>query len=112
MTFAQIYVGPANWDLPEFEIGYFADKDHEGRGYATEAVKATLRFIFEHLKAHRVRLECDDTNVQSRRVAERCGMVREGWFRENKRDADGTFSGTVHFGLLRSELEDVEHDAA
>jgi aminoglycoside 6'-N-acetyltransferase len=101
---AQIYVGPVNRDLPEFQIGYFADVEHEGHGYVMEAVKATLGFIFEHLRAHRVRLECDDTNVRSYRVAERCGMVREGHFRENKRNPDGTISGTLHFGMLRSEF--------
>jgi RimJ/RimL family protein N-acetyltransferase len=102
---AQIYVGPVNWELPEFQIGYFVDEDHEGQGYVTEAVKATLQFIFEHLKAHRVRLECDDTNARSYQVAERCGMVREGHVRENKKNSDGTFSGTLHFGLLRRECE-------
>ena len=102
---AQIYIGPVSWDVPEFEIGFFADKDHEGRGYVTEAVHAALGFIFDHLKAHRVRLECDDTNVRSQRVAERCGMIKDGDIRENKRNADGTLSGTLHYGLLKSEFE-------
>jgi ribosomal-protein-alanine N-acetyltransferase len=101
---AQVYVGPVNWDVPEFEIGFFADKDHEGQGYVTEAMRAALGFIFEHLKAHRVRLECDDTNERSRRVAERCGMVMEGHIRENKKNADGTLSGTLYFGLLKREF--------
>ena len=105
---AQVYVGPVNWDVPEFAIGYFVDQDREGQGYVTAAVKATLGFIFEHLAAHRVRLECDDTNVRSRRVAERCGMVLEGHIRENKRNADGTLSGTLHFGLLKSEFDAQE----
>ena len=102
---AQVYVGPVNWDVPEFEIGFFADKDHEGQGYVTEAVSAAMGFIFEHLGAHRVRMECDDTNERSRRVAERCGMVREGHVRENKRNADGKLSGTLYFGLLKREFE-------
>jgi ribosomal-protein-alanine N-acetyltransferase len=102
---AQIYVGPVNWDLPEFEIGYFVDRDHEGQGFVTEAVRATLQFIFESLRAHRVRLRCDDTNVRSYRVAECCGFVREGHVRENKRNPDGTLSGTLYFGMLRSEFE-------
>ena len=102
---AQIYVGPVDWDVPEFQIGYFADRDHEGQGYVTEAAKAALGFIFEHLKAHRVRLACNDTNARSYRVAERCGMVREGHFRENHRHPDGTLSGSLYFGLLRSEFE-------
>ena len=105
---AQIYVGPVSWDLPEFQIGYFVDKDFEGQGYVTEAAKAALRFAFEHLRAHRVRLRCDDTNVPSRRVAERCGMVREGHIRENKRNEDGSITGTLLYGLLRGELVGAE----
>ncbi len=105
---AQVYVGPVNRDVPEFEIGFFVDKDHEGQGYVTEAVRAAMGFIFEHLKAHRVRMECDDTNERSRRVAERCGLVREGHVRENRRNADGTLSGTLYFGLLKREFEALD----
>jgi aminoglycoside 6'-N-acetyltransferase len=101
---AQIYIGPVNWDLPEFMLGYFADVEHEGQGFVTEAAKAALGFAFEHLQAHRVRLECDDTNTRSYRVAERCGMVQEGHFRENKLNADGSISGTLHYRILRSEF--------
>jgi aminoglycoside 6'-N-acetyltransferase len=102
---AQVYVGPVSRDLPEFEIGFFVDRQHQGQGYVTEAVRAALSFIFEHLNAHRVRLQCDDTNKRSWRVAERCGMVREGHIRENKLSADGEISGTLFFGLLRREFE-------
>jgi aminoglycoside 6'-N-acetyltransferase len=105
---AQVYVGPINWDLPEFEVGYFADVAHEGQGYVTEAVNGALHFIFDHLKAQRVRLECDDTNVRSYRVAERCGMVKEGHLRANKQNADGSISSTLLYGLLRSEYAVVE----
>ena len=101
---AQISIGVVTWDLPEFENGHFADVEHEGQGYVTEAVEAALHFIFVHLGAHRVRLECNDNNSRSWRVAERCGMVREGYFRQNKKQADGTISGTLHYGLLRSEF--------
>ena len=100
----QIYVGLANRDLPEFELGYIADVDHEGKGYVTEAVRAILGFVFDQLGAYRVRLECDDTNSRSLRVAERCGFVKEGHIRENKNNVDGSISGTLHYGLLRREF--------
>jgi ribosomal-protein-alanine N-acetyltransferase len=103
---AQIYVGPGNSTLPEFEIGYFADRDQEGRGFVSEAVSAVVRLLFDEAKAHRIHAECDDTNLRSVRVLERCGFVREGHLRENKRHADGTITGTLHFGLLRSEFEE------
>jgi len=101
---AQIYIGPVNWDLPEFEVGYFVDQACEGNGYVTEATQAALHFIFTYLHAHRVRLECDDTNTRSLRVAERCGFVQEGHIRENRRNPDGTLSGTLHYGILRREF--------
>ena len=100
---AQVYVGVVNWSLPEFEVGYFADVDHEGKGYVTEAVKGALGLIFDHLGAHRVRLACDETNLRSIKVAERCGFVREGHLRETKQHPDGSFTGDLRYGLLRSE---------
>jgi ribosomal-protein-serine acetyltransferase len=103
---AQIYVGPIDWNLPEFQIGYFAEVDHEGQGYVTEGVRATLKVLFTQLHAHRVRLECDETNLRSVGVAERCGMTREGYLRENRRDPDGTYHGSYIYGLLASELEE------
>jgi aminoglycoside 6'-N-acetyltransferase len=102
---AQIYIGPMNWDVPELELGFFVDCDYEGRGYVTEAARAALRFSFEHLDAHRVSLHCDDGNVRSARVAERCGMRQEGHVRENKRWPDGSLSGTLSYGMLRREFE-------
>ena len=101
---AQVYVGLVSWELPEFQIGYFVDKAHEGCGYVTEAVRAAMRFVFQHLHAYRLRLECDDTNERSMRVAEHCGMVREGHLRGNKKNGDGTVSGTMIYGLLKSEF--------
>lgn len=107
---AQIYIGRVNLQLPEYRIGYFADVDHEGKGYVTEAVHGCLAFIFEHLNAHRISLECDDTNVRSRRVAERCGMRLEAHFRENRRWPDGALTGTLHYGLLRRDWMALEQD--
>jgi RimJ/RimL family protein N-acetyltransferase len=101
---AQVVVVPVDWDVPAFAVGFFVDVAHEGQGYVTESVQAVLAFVFDHLEAHRVRMECDDTNVRSQRVAQRCGMVLEGHIRENKRNPDGTLSGTLHFGLLGREF--------
>ena len=102
---AQIYIGAADWDLPAFRIGYFADVDHQGQGYVTEAMRAALAFIFKHLGGRRVGIECDDTNERSIRVAERCGFVPEGHIREVKRFPDGTVTGTRLFGMLKREFD-------
>lgn len=101
---AQVYIGPVSWDLPEFSIGYFVDVAHEGRGYVTEAVNAVVRTLFESFNAQRLRIETDDTNVRSISVAERCGFIQEGHIRENKKNPDRTYSGTLYFGLLKREF--------
>jgi ribosomal-protein-serine acetyltransferase len=100
---AQVYIGVVNWDTPEFEVGYFVDRDHEGQGYVTEAVHAALGFVFDHLQAQRVSLRCNTTNLRSQRVAERCGFTREGLLRQNRRQPDGSFSDSLVYGLLCSE---------
>ena len=100
----QVYVGVANRELPEYEVGYFVDSAHEGQGYISEAVRAVLTWIFQDLGAHRVSLRCSDLNLRSRRVAERCGFILEGHLRENRRDPDGVYSGDLFFGLLRQEF--------
>ena len=102
---AQIYIGLVNRNVNEFGIGYFSDVEHEGKGYVTEAVRTVVKTLFESLHAHRIRIETDDTNLRSIRVAERCGFMKEGHIRENKKNPDGTYSGTLYYGLLRSEFQ-------
>jgi len=101
---AQIYAEIVDRDLPEFGIGYFVEVEHEGNGYVTEAVKGLIRVLFEELHVHRVRTECDSSNFRSIRVIERCGFVKEGHIRDNKRSPDGTFTSTLYYGMLKSDF--------
>jgi RimJ/RimL family protein N-acetyltransferase len=101
----QVYVGPTNWDLPEFAIGYVADVNHQRQGYISEAVLGVLKMLFEDLGAHRVKSDCNQANERSWRLLERCGFQREGHLRENKRSPDGTFQGDYLYGMLRNEFE-------
>ena len=99
----QVYVGPTNWELPEFTIGYVADVNHEGKGYISEAVRRVLEMLFKDVGAHRVKSDCHEDNARSVRLLERCGFRREGHLLENRRNADGSFHGDFLYGLLRRE---------
>ncbi|MCA9936456.1 MAG: GNAT family N-acetyltransferase [Ardenticatenaceae bacterium] len=99
----QVFVSATDWELPEFTIGYVADVNHEGRGFISEAVTGVLEMLFRDLEAHRVKSDCNEYNVRSWRLLERCGFMREGHLRENKRNADGSFHGDFLYGLLREE---------
>jgi RimJ/RimL family protein N-acetyltransferase len=99
------YLANADWDVPSIEVGYFILKASTGKGYATEAASATIRYAFEHLQAIRVELRCAADNPTSMRVAKHCGFVHEGLFRQDHRKKDGTLVDMHWFGLLLSEWQ-------
>ncbi len=59
------------------ELGWVLDPAHTGHGYATEAVRALLRYCFEDLGVRRVVANCFLDNEASWRLMERVGMRRE-----------------------------------
>src|SRR4051794_28193463 len=60
---------------PEIELGWTFVREHWGRGYATEAARASRRWAFEELGVERLISLVDPQNVRSVRVAERLGAV-------------------------------------
>lgn len=101
------YLANADWDVPRVEVGYFIVQASTHQGYATEAARVTIRYAFEHLHVLRVDLRCAADNAASRRVAERCGFVYEGRFRQHHRKKDGTLVDMLWYGMLRSEWPDA-----
>lgn len=63
-------------------IGYFLARPQWGKGYATEAVRAVLRFGFGPLALHRIEARCLPENVASERVMQKVGMRFEGLLRQ------------------------------
>ena len=67
-------------DSTVLEVGYHLRRDCWGRGYATEAARACIRYAFEVLGAPRVHTIIRDTNLASQAVARRCGLkVSDRW---------------------------------
>jgi ribosomal-protein-alanine N-acetyltransferase len=63
-------------------IGYCIGFDWWGRGYASEALDALIRFFFESVGALRIESQHDPENRASGRVMEKCGMQYEGTLRK------------------------------
>jgi ribosomal-protein-alanine N-acetyltransferase len=59
-------------------LGYFVAERHNGRGYATEAVRAAIDFAFGELALHRVQAAAIPRNLGSIRVLEKAGFREEG----------------------------------
>ena len=58
-------------------VGYSLDRDFQGSGYATEALREVVRFGFEELGLHRIQATADTRNENSWKVLERAGFRRE-----------------------------------
>ena len=83
-------------------IGYILNRGYWGHGYATEAVKALVDYLFSELGVHRVFASCDPSNLGSIRVLEKVGMSLEGRLRENM-IIHGEYRDSLIFGLLFNE---------
>lgn len=60
------------------EIGYFVDRDYQGKGIAAEAVRQLEKVGFEGLDLQRITILMDTRNLASERVAQKCGYEKEG----------------------------------
>jgi len=62
---------------PEAEIGYILARAYWGRGYATEAASASLRYGFEQLGLERIVAVTRPDHLVSQQVLRKLGMVFE-----------------------------------
>lgn len=97
-----VYLG--NRDFEAKEIGYIINKDYQRMGYATEAIKALLHYVFAH-KTHRIFAECHPNNDCSWKLLESLGFLREAYFKQNvyfRRDDKGNplWQDTYVYALL------------
>ena len=99
----EIWIEPKKWEVPSFEIGWFLDKGHQGRGIAEEAARRSLEFLFSDLNAHKVIAITRDTNSRSIKLAERLGFRREGRHRESGIE-NGKRYDLLYYGMLRTEF--------
>lgn len=70
-------------DERQAHIGFTFAPAFQKQGYATEAVKCLLDYVFGELHLHRVAATCDVENEASVRLLERLGMRREAELIEN-----------------------------
>jgi ribosomal-protein-alanine N-acetyltransferase len=73
-----------------------------GKGYATEAAKAVVRFGFEQLQLHRIEAGVATENRASIRVLEKLGMTQEGK-RRKILPIRGQWKDNYHYALLEDD---------
>lgn len=60
------------------EIAYGVEEDSQGRGYATEAVSASVLWALSHPQVNVVRATTPPWHLPSKRVLEKCGFAQVG----------------------------------
>ena len=91
-------------DLRQCEIGFTLAGEHQGHGYATEAARLLVRYLFAARAKHRITACCDSRNEASVAVLERLAMRREGHLRQSTW-AKGEWTDDLLFALLRDEWQ-------
>ncbi len=90
----------ANWDLRQFEVGYWGRTRYTGSGLMTEGVRALADYALAELGATRVFLTTDARNNASWRLAERAGFVLEGTLRNERRNLAGGLRDTRMYARI------------
>ena len=89
------------------EIGIDILKEHQGKGYGTEAIKWALEWAFETAGLHRVSIRAFEYNYGARKLYERVGFKLEGVSREVLFHK-GRWGDDYQFGMLDREWRQMK----
>lgn len=84
------------------EIGYWLGREFWNKGYCSEALPMIIKFAFEEIKINKLIATHFPYNPASGKVLEKCGMNKEGEFKEYIKRKDQFFD-LVHYGLTKKE---------
>jgi len=76
-----------------------------GRGYGTEATRATVAYGLDVVGLHRISLEVYAFNPRAKRVYEKCGFIQEGVARDALR-WDGEWIDAIIMAILATDPRD------
>lgn len=92
-----------NFNNASCEIGIMiGDKDEWNKGYATEAYKLAIKYIFEEKRINRIYALVLEENSSSLKLHKKCGFKIEGILRETIYKC-GEFKNQVILSLLKNE---------
>lgn len=85
------------------EIGYCYSDKYWNNGYATEVLKAVIKYLFEECEADIINAEFMNNNPASGKVMEKAGMLYEGVFRSRVIDKNNIRNDLISYSITREE---------
>lgn len=89
-------------DEQQVEVGFTLARTAQKKGYATEAMKSVIDYLFSVLKKHRITATTDAENSASMTLLMRLGFRKEGHFIQNI-FFKGKWGDECAFALLNKE---------
>jgi Acetyltransferases, including N-acetylases of ribosomal proteins len=102
-----IHIYDVNERHKRCEISYILNPDYSGKGYATEAVAAVIKWIFMTLGLRRVQALCIEGNVKSECLMKRCGMQYEGLLKNYAVLKDGKSYSMKIYSICRGGTDQL-----
>jgi len=84
------------------ELGITISKTNQGKGFATEAMRGVVDFLFTELNKHRITTSIDPQNTSSINLVRRLGFRQEAHFRKSFL-SNGVWVDDVIFAVLEEE---------
>ena len=99
---------PDQKDCDTFSPCWMLHKDHQGKGYAYEAVRAYFDWLFREKGVRRIYAYTEDYNKPSQRLCEKLGMRKEGEHREfvsfiQDENGQPIYENTWVYAILKKE---------
>lgn len=85
-------------------IGYWLDKNVEGRGIISKACKKLIQFGFEEMGLHRIEIKAAVKNLRSQAIPEKLHFKKEGRLREAE-FVNNEFIDLFLYSLLKPDYQ-------
>ena len=100
---ASIQVKSVDWTVAKAELGYYIDRDYEGKGIIKKAVSMIIDHCFDQVGLAKLYIRTHEGNKPSVTIAEANGFQIEGKIRRDYKTTSGVLIDVLYFGLLKEE---------
>jgi len=88
-------------------LGYCVGYRFWNNGYATEALRAVIDYMFYDVNINRIEAGHSVNNPASGRVMQKCGMIKEGRLRQEYITGYGQYQDIDLYGLVKEDYEKI-----
>ena len=86
------------------DVGYELSKEYWGKGLASEALAAVVKYGFDHFQLERIQALIEPDNFPSQKLVEKQGFIREGLLR-NYEFTCGKFDDLIMYSIIKEDLD-------